>query len=433
MKVFYDPDERQPGQDSESKPKRLVLLLDGTRNKRKSKTNIGRLEDQIAEWGGGRRQIKCYRAGVGVKWHETIRGGAFGRYMSRQARQAYEFIKNNYQTNDEVFVFGFSRGAFASHILVGFCEWCGLLKPDARLSTKDLFRRYLDATRNDQEDKLEEALSRRELENNRNAGAILSPSSVILLEDTIEVPIKFFGVFDTVRSAGLEALMPNLWRDPEQEANKGGRRTISDGPAGRLMRAVVRCCWGESLQENDFSRRGTLVCRYTRHLPRIVESAFQALAIDEHRPSFAERVWILPKSGYCPKRIEQRWFIGSHANVGGGYKGDELHLIPLYWMKEKARQAGLHFNEDLDDKVEPRQELIRDSFDEFLAGTYKHLNERRFRPIKAERVGTDDDRPLGDKRRVNETIDKSVLCLASGANSYSPKNLLEAIGKLKDP
>ncbi len=347
--------------------------------------------------------------------------------MSRQARDAYKFLKDNYHEGDDVFVFGFSRGAFAAHILVGFCEWCGLIKPGADLSIDTLFKRYLDATRKAQEDNVEEAESRRELLKMREGGMNLSAQSTKLLGGTTEVPIKFFGVFDTVRAAGLEALLPHLWRDDEQESD------VSRWHPRLLVSATVRCLFGETLQENNISHQGTLVCRYTRHLPEIVESAFQALAVDEHRAPFAERVWIVPKNGYCPKRTEQRWFIGAHSNVGGGYKNNELHLTPLRWMMAKADRAGLRFKEDIDSEVEPRKGLIRDSFSEFFYGIFKRFHERRYRPIMATRVGTSDDKPkLGEEHRVNETIDESVLRLASSGSKYSPCNLRKTLEALSE-
>jgi hypothetical protein len=45
------------------------------------------------------------------------------------------------------------------------------------------------------------------------------------------------------------------------------------------------------------------------------------------------------------KDVEQRWFIGAHANVGGGYKYDRLHHIPLRWLQDKASACGLAMNE----------------------------------------------------------------------------------------
>src|SRR3954471_21386565 len=70
--------------------------------------------------------------------------------------------------------------------------------------------------------------------------------------------------------------------------------------------------------------------------------AFQAIALDEHRKAFAPTLWThwVSKSGaITPERpisqVEQRWFVGAHANVGGGVENDLLPQVPLKWMMEK--------------------------------------------------------------------------------------------------
>lgn len=381
-------------------PKRLVLLFDGTGNDLPDKTNIVTLKNSLAAQGAdGWPQIPKYFKGVGVRWHEKIRGGAFGRYLSATVLEAYAYLVSEYRPGDEVFVFGFSRGAFTAQILVGFCYWCGMLTSGDDQSVKDLFRRYRDATVGDQQKGHESSLSRSELLERQRCGMELSAPSRALIEATQVMPIKFVGVFDTVRSAGMEALLPRRWR---QE------------------------------REDKLSRRGTLVCRYTRHLPETVESAYQALAIDEYRAAFAERVWIVAKGKkgdgsdvYLPARAEQRWFAGAHANVGGGYKGDELHRIPLRWMQEKAVSAGLAFTELAEPPKIAMPEQIRDSYREFGMGIYHWLSSPYTRTIQAKQIGRDNDLPRGNDRRLHETIDESVLRMILRSGYHRPPRHLK--------
>ena len=92
--------------------------------------------------------------------------------------------------------------------------------------------------------------------------------------------------------------------------------------------------------------RGTLALRYTRHLPPNVEQGFQALAVDENRATFHPRVWIVPltKEPMLEERpVEQRWFIGAHANVGGGYRDDRLDLFHCVGCRKKLAQLELNF------------------------------------------------------------------------------------------
>jgi uncharacterized protein (DUF2235 family) len=76
-----------------------------------------------------------------------------------------------------------------------------------------------------------------------------------------------------------------------------------------------------------------------------IEYNYHALAIDEHRADFAPTLWDVrhsnnPNDPHAPPRslesVEQRWFVGAHANVGGGYDSDLLAQIPLRWIMEKA-------------------------------------------------------------------------------------------------
>jgi uncharacterized protein (DUF2235 family) len=80
-------------------------------------------------------------------------------------------------------------------------------------------------------------------------------------------------------------------------------------------------------------------------LSRIVENAFHALAIDEHRAPFAPTLWAeIPKPN---QHVEQVWFAGAHSDVGGGYPEHDLSDVALQWMLDRVRSAGLV----LDDEV----------------------------------------------------------------------------------
>jgi uncharacterized protein (DUF2235 family) len=72
-------------------------------------------------------QTKWYDKGVGTDWYDRVSGGAFGLGLSRNIRQGYQFLSETYEDGDEVFVFGFSRGAYTARSLVGMIRNCGLL------------------------------------------------------------------------------------------------------------------------------------------------------------------------------------------------------------------------------------------------------------------------------------------------------------------
>ena len=117
-------------------PKRLVICCDGTWNTpdqaaegRPCPTNVTKVALEVAEKGDG-DWVQCvyYLRGVGTARGERIRGGAFGVGLSRNVKEAYRTIVENYDEGDELFFFGFSRGAFTARRTAGFVRNRGLLK-----------------------------------------------------------------------------------------------------------------------------------------------------------------------------------------------------------------------------------------------------------------------------------------------------------------
>jgi hypothetical protein len=83
------------------------------------------------------------------------------------------------------------------------------------------------------------------------------------------------------------------------------------------------------------------------HLRLDNEYAYHALALDEHREDFEATFWtrtVKKGEAGAPERtigkVEQRWFVGAHANVGGGYASDPLSQRPLVWLMDKAAGLG---------------------------------------------------------------------------------------------
>jgi Uncharacterized alpha/beta hydrolase domain (DUF2235) len=161
-----------------------------------------------------------------------------------------------------------------------------------------------------------------------------------------------------------------------------------------------------------------------------IENAFHAMAIDEHRRAFAPTVWTVrkpkdPKAIVAAPRtlesVEQRWFVGAHANVGGGYPSDLLAQIPLRWMMKKASSQGLAFKNDIDLDGDALMAGISDSYREFMYGAYSKISRRYYRPI-GEAPREDDD---GTHTNVNETIDASVFDRYRADTGYRPPSMVE--------
>src|SRR4051812_49891128 len=103
--------------------KRLVVCCDGTWNTADSGTgytNVSRLAWAIAPTDTrndeSTTQIVFYQSGVGSEGDlvSKVTGGGLGLGLSHNVRDAYTFICNNYCPEDEIFLFGFSRGAYTA-------------------------------------------------------------------------------------------------------------------------------------------------------------------------------------------------------------------------------------------------------------------------------------------------------------------------------
>lgn len=353
--------------------RRLVLLFDGTWNKPESNTNVERLRRLVAPRDdAGNAQLVNYIPGVGVKPGLThLLGGAFGYGLSDNVLDGYRWLCETWQPGDLLYLFGFSRGAYTARSLGGLIRKCGLLRCDTRggVARADVSAAY--------------AFYRDTLCKPDDPAAVAFRAS-----HSIVIDIHFIGVWDTVGSLGIPC-------------------TASWFP---------------------FARK-----RYQFHdteLSKIVKYAYQALALDEHRADFAPTVWtrnpytVKPGETLTSKKleqieIEQRWFIGSHSDVGGGNerdgagrRPDPLPDLPLAWLQHKAIDAGLGCRELLVPSADAESGVPRNSYREFMAGIYKE-----FEPPFDRLLGTG----------VNEKIDASVWQRWLADGSYRSPSLVRAL------
>jgi uncharacterized protein (DUF2235 family) len=264
--------------------KRIIVCCDGTWNAddlQTNDTNVAILARAIhgSQQTGGTLQIVLYVRGVGTTGLklETLIEGATGVGVDDNIRSAYQFIAQNYVPGDEIYLFGFSRGAFTARSLAGLITACGIL-----------FRQSLGA--------LPDAWLYYRSPKPHSPAAFATQFSV---QSHLDPSITFLGVWDTVGSLGIP---------------------------GSLLAA---------------SNKAKFAFHDTSPSP-LVKRAVQALAIDEHRGDFTPTFW----TGAVPLNvsIEQVWFAGAHADVGGGYKTRALADIPLVWMARQAEAVGLSFD-----------------------------------------------------------------------------------------
>ncbi len=152
--------------------------------------------------------------------------------------------------------------------------------------------------------------------------------------------------------------------------------------------------------------------RYRFHdvnLSSIVRNGFHAMAIDEHRKAFNITLWDPP--GPIDQVMEQRWFVGSHADIGGGNPDRRLSDLTLRWMMERALACGLIFEpKHVPLRIEKNHlARVSDSYADFLDGGFSIFTDPFFRPVGHTLFG-------------NEILDDSVLQKLEDDPYYHPIN-----------
>lgn len=356
--------------------KNLAVFLDGTWDTVDDNTNVWRIKSLCAPIAAdGRQQLSYYSVGVGTSVGEKFRGGVLGYGVDHVVRNAYQWLIENYDPGDDIFLFGFSRGAFEARSLAGLISRYGILRRGSPLGVTQLFDRY----------KLGFAPKFLSTINNatRDNDKTLTTEERWLHKYSRDVGVNFIGVWDTVGALGL-SLPIHI----------------------------------PGVSDSSFKF-------YDPNLRQNYKHAFHALAIDEQRVTFAPTLWTKLASNNAPDRdlasVEQRWFAGTHGNVGGGYKNDILPQLSLRWIMNKAETCGLRFLEMVAVDDDFRAALIPDSRMEFLHGLYAALEKPFYRAIGAA------PQPVNDttSHSINETIDASVFERWNFDPLYRPRNLVE--------
>jgi uncharacterized protein (DUF2235 family) len=265
---------------------KLVVACDGTWNEPENQTHIHKIcEAATALFKNGPDKVK-YVKGVGTEAGRRFSGGALGKGLSANVREGYRFIAKDYKEGAEIYIFGFSRGAYTARSLAGFINFANLLMPE------DLGI-------------LEEAYSAYRFRDRHERAAGFKQTGAYKRSRT-GVKVRFLGVFDTVGALGVPFPLVE--------------RITSDLPDLNVNFHDVKICGN-------------------------VEVACHALAVDEQRGPFRPTWWEKPDAGTGfkpPNRVRQVWFPGVHSDIGGGYKDDDgIANLSLNWMVNEAKMAGL--------------------------------------------------------------------------------------------
>lgn len=258
-----------------------VVIMDGTLSslKRDGESNAGLTFKLLCEMSPSPALSLKYEEGIQwCSWRSMVDLAA-GNGINGQIRRAYGFIASRYRPGDKIFLFGFSRGAYAVRSLAGVIDLIGLLKPSEATPSNILqaFRYYKNP--------------------NPGSSAALAFAAARCCPN---VKIEMVGVWDTVKALGIQ--YPVLWR-------------LAPKPT-------------------DF---------HNHDLGDAIRNGFQALALNETRVAFSPVLWSCKKG--WKGRLEQAWFRGGHADVGGQigtYQAARpLSNIPLVWMLDHAESCGL--------------------------------------------------------------------------------------------
>ena len=339
--------------------KRLIVCCDGTWQRLASPypTNVVKIAQAIRPAdAGGTPQIVYYDEGVGTESvGSKLFGGAFGWGLDKNIQDAYRFLCLNYEPGDEIYLFGYSRGAYTVRSLAGMIYNSGLLnRANIRLAPQ-AYEVYRD----------------RDIRPD-------SPEAIDFRKDhSVDTNITLLGCWDTVGSLGVPDQVPGLPLDD----------------------------WiNEKYEFHDTS------------LSPIIQNGLHAVAIDELRKVFD--VTPMKRSRHNRKqKLSQVWFPGDHSAVGGGSKARSgLSDAALDWMMEMVGKFGLGLSFDqskIPMGVNPNH--VGD-FDNGLRGIYR-LTGRRDRRItgsfddlhlsvKRRWQGRADYRPKNLKSRFGDQLDQ---------------------------
>ena len=301
-----------------SSGKNIVIFSDGTgqegglkhEGENKGNTNIHKIFSMLEDRTNS--QVAFYDQGLGTGLRK-ISGSIFGAGISKNILECYQFISDQYQVGDRIFLFGFSRGATTVRSLAGFIALFGILphsRPEVAKWAYDIYKE------SDPETRKKAALE------------------FLQRNNTVYCNIEFVGVWDTVSALGV----------PSRSANAFGHKNPLSGTMFHDLK-----------------------------IPYCVHHAYHAMAIDEQRTIFKPELWKTNFEGNSEPRVippdlrnipmdefdkwfndhkapntkdieqtvKQVWFCGVHTDVGGGYKSQGLSDIPLGWMLGRAKEHGL--------------------------------------------------------------------------------------------
>jgi uncharacterized protein (DUF2235 family) len=290
--------------------KRIVILIDGTWNGEgiTGNTNVAALDpgNRIVSHAfiktsaaDGVAQHVHYHSGVGVEGDlfKRLLGGAIGLGLKQIIHECYDFVVTNCTVDDEIYLVGFSRGAYAARALAGLIGASGIQRSTDAAVFEAAWQHYRVKPAVRAHPETASSSERTAIADYAAAGSAFHDTRTV----------KCVAVWDTVGSYGIPA-------------------GLGLAPLARYFTLLV-------LGFHDTS--------FGDH----VEVGLHAVAVDEHRRPFVPTFWTIPRGKKPKGHVEQTWFAGSNCNVGGGYPDAGLSDQALVWMIARLQAlTGLEFD-----------------------------------------------------------------------------------------
>lgn len=266
-----------------------VVILDGTMSSLDEghETNAGLAYKLVRKLG---TDVSVYYE-PGLQWNDwaSTHDVAAGRGINRQIRRAYGYLSSRYHPGDRIYLFGYSRGAYAVRSLAGVIDRIGLLRNDhaTERNIRQAYRHY----------------------ECHPGGSVATDFSRAFCYPHGDVGIEMIGVWDTVKSLGFN--LPLIWRF--------------------------------SAARHSFHSHG---------LADGVKNGFHALALHETREVFRPVLWA-SKEGFAGRLEQvwfpgTHGDVGGQ--LGGFLDARPLANIPFVWMMSRAQECGLTLPDGWEDR-----------------------------------------------------------------------------------
>lgn len=347
---------------SDAKPRKIAIFFDGTANDPVSDTNVKKLHSLVSLQSNP-AIATFYIEGVGANGKPV--GMATGWGIGERVRKAYVFLQEQYRPGDEVYIFGFSRGAYSARILSALLYYGGI-PPLKDTAQGDLANELYAAYKGEQKDRRTRI---------KTAFRALGMADI----NPEPVPVKVLGLWDTVEALG--------WPDYTEEFDSPNDRY------GDQICNVEKAYHAVSL-DDDRARIFTPILMTWKHLLADCKKNENEMFTDE-----------AARTRYLNEVVDEVYFAGAHADVGGGYPDSLLSGVSLNWMLRNLASTGL-----LPGPVQVRQDVFGLSHDPeggFVWGLLYHKQHRDL----AKHLSTGDVLYNGGRLKIHTSaIDRLERC-----------------------